>query len=288
MKKKQKQLILPYLLIVPTLISCGVFKFYPFLKTIISSFSVTDEFGAWIGWAGTVFWKMMFTDAAFWQTLTTTLKYALLTFVGTFVIAMIFAMLSTKKTKFGKVSQMLYALPIAVAHSTSSVIFLFVFKGEGGLLNSWLGTDVAWLTKADTAFWAVVVVTIWTHISGSFLYLLAGFRGVSEDILEAATVDGANSFVRAVKIMIPMASPQIFYVLFLNIISAMGVFTQVKLLTGGGPSGATTSLMYEIYLRAVKFGEYEYACCVSIVTFLIIFIFTRIQFAFEKKMVYYQ
>lgn len=288
MKKKQKQLVFPYFLILPTIISCVIFKFYPFLKTIISSFSVTDEFGAWKGWAGITFWEMMFMDSSFWQILVTTLEYALITFVGTFVIAMILAMLSTKKTKFGKVSQMLYALPIAIAHSTSSVIFLFVFKGEGGLLNSWLGTDIGWLIKPDTAFWAVAVVTVWTHISGSFLYLLAGFRGVSEDILEAATVDGANSFIKAVKIMIPMASPQIFYVLFLNIISALGVFTQVKLLTGGGPSGSTTSLMYEIYLRAVKFGEYEYACCVSIVAFLIIFVFTRIQFAFEKKMVYYQ
>lgn len=288
MNKKHKKLLLPYFLIVPTLVSCLIFKFYPFLKTIISSFSITDQFGGWLGWAGTFFWEMMFKDDSFWQILGTTLGYAVITFIGTFVIAMILAMLSTKKTKFGKVSQMLYALPIAIAHSTSSVIFLFVFKGEGGLLNSWLGTDIGWLIKEDTAFWVVAVVTVWTHISGSFLYLLAGFRGVSEDILEAAIVDGANSVTRAVKIMIPMASPQIFYVLFLNIISALGVFTQVKLLTGGGPSGSTTSLMYEIYLRAVKFGEYEYACCVSIVTFLIIFLFTRIQFAFEKKMVYYQ
>ena len=143
---------------------------------------------------------MMFQDETFWQTLVVTLKFAVVIFIGTFFFAMLFALLSTKKSKLGKVSQMLYALPIAIAHATSSVIFRFAVKTDGGLLNSWLGTDIAWIQQENTAFWVVSVVTIWTHISGSYLYLLAGFRGVSEDIQEAAIVDGANGFTRAVKI----------------------------------------------------------------------------------------
>ena len=287
-KKKKKVRLLPYLLMLPTFVGAGVFSFYPFFKTILSSFSFTDEFGSWQKWAGTTYWRMMFNDSDFFKILKFTLSFAVVIFIGTFGIAMLLALLSTKKSKIGKVSQMLYALPIAIAHATSSVIWMFGFKTDGGLLNSWLGTNIAWTTEKDTAFWVVAVVTIWTHISGSFLYLLAGFRGVSEDIQEAAIVDGANGFVRAVKIMIPMASPQIFYVLFLNILGAMKTFTQVKLLTSGGPAGTTTTMMYEIYLRAIRYGEYEYACCLAIVLFLIIFIITRIQFFCEKKFVFYQ
>jgi len=288
MNKKGKHTVLPYLLVLPTVIGCVVFAFYPFFKTILSSFSFTDQFGAWKGWAGTVFWEMMFSDAAFWQVLVTTLKFALWIFIGTFAIAMILALLCTKKTKMGKVSQMLYALPIAVAHATSSVIWGFFFKTDSGLLNSWLGTDIAWRSQEDTAFMVVVVITVWTHISGSFLYLLAGFRGVPEDVLESAIVDGANGFTRAIKIMIPMASSQIFFVLFLNILSALKAFTQIRLVTMGGPGRSTTTIMYEIYKRAVDYGEYEYACALAIVLFLIIFAITRIQFAFEKKFVHYQ
>ena len=288
MKKKKKVRALPYLLMLPTFVGAALFSFYPFYKTILSSFSFTNEFGEWQSWSGTTYWNMMFTDAGFIQILKFTLLLAVVVFIGTFGFAMLLALLTTKRTNLGKAVQMLYALPIAIAHATSSVIWLFIFKSDGGLLNSWLGTDISWTTNKDTAFWVVSVVTIWTHISGSFLYLLAGFRGVSEDIQEAAIVDGANGFTRAVKIMLPMASPQIFYVLFLNIIGAMECFTQAKLLTGGGPAGSTTTLMYEIYLRAIRYGEYEYACCLSIVLFLIIFLLTRIQFLCEKKFVFYQ
>lgn len=288
MKKWKKVRVLPYLLMLPTFLGAIIFTFYPFSKTILSSFSFTNEFGEWQSWAGITYWKMMFTDASFLQTVKFTLLLAVVVFIGTFGMAMLLALLCTKKTRLGKAVQMLYALPIAIAHATSSVIWLFIFKADGGLLNSWLGTDISWTTNKDTAFWVVSIVTIWTHISGSFLYLLAGFRGVSKDVQEAAIVDGAGGFTRAVKIMLPMASPQIFFVLFLNIIGAMECFTQAKLLTGGGPAGSTTTLMYEIYLRAIRYGEYEYACCLSIVLFLIIFLLTRIQFLCEKKFVFYQ
>lgn len=288
MKKKREMKLLPYLLVVPTIIGAGLFSFYPFFKTILSSFSFTDQFGSWKGWAGLTFWKMMFEDEGFWDVFAITMKFATVIFIGTFIIAMLFALLSIKRSKVGKVYQMLYALPIAVAHATSSVIFSFMFKTDGGLLNSWLGTNIAWKQQADAAFWMVSFVTIWTHISGSYIYLLAGFRGVPEDIQEAAIVDGANGFTRAVKIMMPLASSQIFFVLFLNILSSIKAFTQIRLLTMGGPAGATTTFMWEIYKKAIDYGEYEYACCLSIVVFLIIFVITRIQFAFENKFVHYQ
>ncbi len=288
MKKKKKVRILPFLLILPTVIGVCTFSFYPFVKTIISSFSFTDEYGTWLKWAGLTYWKMMFKDPDFWRILTFTLVFSTVVFVGTFGIAMLLALVSTKRTRYGKISQMMYALPIAIAHATSSVIWLFIFKTDGGLLNSWLGTNISWTTEKATAFWVVAVVTIWTHISGSFLYLLAGFRGVPNEIQEAAILDGASWFTRAVKIMIPMASPQIFYVMFLTILGSAKTFTQSKLLTSGGPAGSTTTLMYEIYMRATRYGEYEYACCLAIVLFLIVFLITRIQFLCEKKLVFYQ
>ena len=101
-------------------------------------------------------------------------------------------------------------------------------------------------------------------------------------------LDGASYVTRAFKILIPMASPQIFFVVFTNILSAVKTFTQIRMLTFGGPQDATRTLMFEIYYKGIELGEYESACCLSIVMFLIIFIITRIQFLFEKKLVHYQ
>lgn len=287
MNKKNKSTLLPYLLLLPVITASVIFSFYPFFKTIISSVTFTDVNGSWIKWAGTMFWEMMFTNQDFWMILGTTMKFAVVTFIGTFAMAMFLAMLSVKRNKLGKVYQMLYALPVAIASAISSVIWKSFFSANG-ILNSWLGTNISWMVDVDRSFWVVSIVTIWCHIAGSYIYLLAGFRGVSDDLLEAAMIDGAGWWTRALKIMIPMASPQIFFVLFVNIVNALKTFTQIKLLTAGGPAKTTTTIMYDIYVRTVELGEYEYACCLSLVLFVLIFLITRIQFVLEKKFVYYQ
>lgn len=287
-KKKKKVKLLPYLFFMPTMIGCVVFSFYPFFKTIVSSFSFTTEYGEWLGWSGTVFWEFMFKNEEFWQIVKTTLVFAVMNFALTFSLAMFLALLSVKRSRFGRIYQTLFALPMAIASATATSAWRFILRTDGGLLNTWLGTEINWLVDERTALWVVAVVTAWTHVASSYLFLLAGFRGVSEDVQEAAIVDGASSFKRAIKIVIPMASPQIFFVLFLNIITAIKTFTQIKLMTYGGPAGSTTTLMYEVYVRVIEHGEYEYACCVAIVLFLLIFLATRIQFFFEKKLVHYQ
>ena len=288
-KKTLSTKLLPYLLLLPICTSVAIFSFYPFIKTIISSFSVTDEFGRWIKWAGTTFWRMMIESKTdyFWKMVWTTLIFAAMNFAMTITLAMVLALLSARKTRFSRLYQTLFALPMAVASATASIVWKFILNSEGGLLNTWLGTSIDWLNNPRIAIWMVAVVTSWCHVGYSYLFLLAGFRGVPEDVQEAAIVDGAGGFRRAVRIMIPMASPQIFFVVFLNIISALKTFTQINLMTNGGPAGATTTLMYGIYWRIYK-GEYEAACCLSIVLFLVIFLFTRIQFLFEKKLVHYQ
>ena len=288
--KKRKIDLLPYLLILPTFVGITIFSFWPFLKTVICSFSVTDQFGEWIRWEGLYFWKELFVGekGLFGTMMLNTIVFAIMNFVFTFTAGLMLALLCVKKGKFRKVYQTIYALPIAISSATASIMCQFIFRGNGGLMNVWTGIDIDWLKDERTALLILSIITSWAHVGTAFLLLLAGFRGVSEDIQEAAIVDGAGGFTRAVKIMIPMASPQIFYVVFTNILTAIKTFTQIRLLTFGGPRDATRTLMYQIYVKGADAGEYEYACCASVVMFLLIFIITRIQFKFEDKLVHYQ
>ena len=290
MKKQKLTILLPYLFLIPTFAGIAVFGFYPFLKTIISSFSLTDQYGEWIKWAGTYFWKKMTTyeSGIFWKMLGTTLMFSGLNFLFTFSAGMFLALLCVKKGKMNRLYQTIYALPIAISSVAASVMWSFIFKGNGGLMNTWLGVGTDWLRNEDTALVVVSFITSWCHVGTSFLLLLAGFRSVPMDVQEAAMLDGASYVTRAFKILIPMASPQIFFVVFTNILSAVKTFTQIRMLTFGGPQDATRTLMFEIYYKGIELGEYESACCLSIVMFLIIFIITRIQFLFEKKLVHYQ
>lgn len=285
-EKWDKNYGVAYLLLIPSIISLFVFCYYPFLKTIINSFSVTDSIGRFIKFAGLSNWERMGSDVHFIPILKRTFLYAVLNFVLTFFPAMFFALLSARTEKGSRVYQTLYALPMAIASATIAIVWGFLM-GKNGLLSEVLNKEVSLLTQESTALYAIAFLSSWGHIAGNYLYLMVGFRNVPDDLIEASRIDGAGWWVRTFRIMIPMASPQIFFVLFTSIIGAFKTFTQIKLLTNGGPAGSTTTLMYWLYEK-YNLGQMSYCACVSLVLFLVIFLVTRIQFAFEKKMVFYQ
>ncbi len=287
--KKKKVSLTPYLLLLLPLILVGVFSYYPFVKTIISSFSRTTEIGSWLGWAGLSNWKLILEDRAFWSIIGNTFKFAGVILVVSLTVSMTFALLADScRGKGRRLVQTLYALPLVISSAPASLIWRFMYRGEGGIINAILGTERAWLLEPETALYAVAFVTAWSQIASSSILLLAGFRGVSDDLLEAATLDGAGPVMKAIKIKIPIASPQIFYVIFLKLITAFKAFAQIRLLTGGGPAGSSTTLMFKVYERGTASGYFEMACCYSVILFVIIFVATRIQFMLEKKFVHYQ
>lgn len=244
--KKRQGRFLPYLLIAPAIILFLIFTYYPFIKAIILSFSLTDKNGNVAKWVGISNWIRVLSKSSFWEVVGITLKMALINLFFTFLIAMIFALLANKKVRFSKIYQTMYA------------------------------------------FWAVCAMTTWMHVGVSFIFLLVGFRNVPEELLESARLDGAGPIRRIRHIIIPIASPQIFFVLFLNIANSFRSFAQIKLLTGGGPANQTKNLIYYIYENAIINGRFETACVQAIFLFILIFIVTKIQFALEKRMVHYQ
>ena len=279
---------LPYLLILPAMALFTMFVFYPFIKTIVLSFAVTNKSGEFAAWVKFANWVRVLKNKNFWNVVLITLKMAGINLVFTFTIAMVFALMATKKVRFSKIYQTMYALPMAIASSPAASVFLFIYRQKNGILNSILGTEIAWTNEMPYAVWAVCAMTIWMHIGTSFIFLLVGFRNVPEDLLESAMLDGAGLLRRIKDIIIPLASPQIFFVLFLSIGSSFKTFAQIRLLTGGGPANNTKNLIYYIYENAIINGRFETACVQAIVLFLLIFLFTRIQFALEKRMVHYQ
>ncbi len=286
--KKKKFSMYPYIFILPAIALMGLFTIYPFIRTIVLSFALTNKMGNFSSWVGLRNWTRVLKKESFWSIVVTSLKMAGVNLVLTFSIAMIFALMANKKVRFSKLYQTMYALPMAIASSPAAAIFIFIYRQKNGLLNNLLGTDISWLNEPSTAIWAVCAVTIWMHIGSSFIFLLVGFRNVPEDLLESAYLDGANSFQRIRKIILPIASPQIFFVLFLSVNSSFKTFAQIKLLTGGGPADSTMNLVYDIYKKALIDQRFETACVEAIFLFLMLFLLSRIQFALEDKVVHYQ
>ena len=284
---RERGRLTPYLLLLPSMALFAMFTFWPFLKTIILSFSYTDKKGDFVKWAGIRNYIRVITSSTFPKIMGNTLLFALLVGVFTLLVAMLLALLSASREKGSRLYEVMYSLPMAMASAPAASIFIFLMRKDGGLINQMLGTDISWLRDPKWALLAVAFVTVWLSIGASYIFLLVGFRNVPEDLLESARLDGAGPVRRAFSVLIPVASPQIFFVVFLNISNAFKAFGQIKLLTEGGPNNATNTLIYSMYKNALLNGRYETACVQAVFLFLIIFIVTRAQHALEERTVFY-
>ena len=282
----------PYLLLLPCMFIFIVFVFYPFSKTIVYSFSLTNSRGVPVEWVGFENYLKLFSGVRFLESLKLTLIFAPMVGFPTLIIAYFLAALAHERSRYkgiGRTYETMFSLPMAVASAPAAAIwFMILSSGRNGILNHILGTEIRWLLDGRFALMSVGIVTVWLNLGTSFIFLLTGFRNVPEEIIESARIDGAGYFRRLFRIITPVASPQIFFVVFLNIIISFQAFAQIRLLTQGGPSYATNVLVYTIYQSAIRDSRFETAFAQSIVLFIIILFLTILQFKAEKRMVHYQ
>lgn len=278
----------PYLLLLPSVVLFFTFTHYPFFKSIFLSFSVTNRRGEFTKWVGFANWIRMLQKNEFWKIVWVTIKFAGINLITTLSIALLFSLLAAPRRRGGRVYELLYALPMAIASAPTAAIWTFLFKQQGGILNWLLGTSYAWTQETATALIACAIVNVWMNVGASFIFLLVGFRNVPEELMESATIDGAGPLRKVVHVQLPLASPQIFFVVFLSIITSFTAFAPIRLLTNGGPANSTTTLIYSVYKNAIINGRFESACVYAVMLFILVFVITRIQFFFERKTVHYQ
>ena len=287
MSRKKKWEWTPYLLLLPSAVIFGGFVFLPFFKNIYTSLTLTDAVGNPIKFVGFRNYIRILTSEEFRSTILRTFRFALMVGIPAFLIGMVLALAATEHRRGSRIYETMYTIPLVIAAAPASVIWSLIFAPHAGILNYLLGTDYAWLAEPDKAMQCVAIVTIWTGLGMNVIFLLTGFRNVPAELTESAQIDGAGYFSRLYHIVIPIASPQIFFVIFYNLILSFQTFAQIRLLTNGGPYQSTRTLIWSIYEEAFRNTRFDYACVQSVVLFLIVFILTRIQFLFEKKGVNY-
>jgi sn-glycerol 3-phosphate transport system permease protein len=145
-----------------------------------------------------------------------------------------------------------------------------------------------WLIQPTTAIIAVAITTIWLTLGTNIIVLLAGLQGIPEEIYEAARLDGARGTRMFTRITVPMVSPSLFFLLVVDSVAVLQAFTQIHLLTRGGPVDATRTLVYSIYLDAFQNFQFGFASAESVVLFVLIMTLTIIQFRFVERRVHYQ
>lgn len=290
MRKKQ-QALWGLALISPWLIGFLIFTAGPMLTSLYLSFCKYDLHT--LTFVGGKNYEVLLTrDPLFYKSLTNTMLYVLFSVPLGLTGSLLIAVLLNQKVKGLPIFRTMFYLPSLVPAVASSLVWLWVFHPDAGILNyglSKLGIKgPAWLMDPKTALSSLVLMSLWGIGGGRMLIFLAGLQGISDELYEAAQLDGAKGWASFRHITLPMLSPTIFFNLILGIIGSFQVFTSAYIMTGGGPDNAT--LMYVLYLynNAFRYFKLGKASAMAWILFAILLAFTLVQFKNASKWVYYE
>jgi multiple sugar transport system permease protein len=185
-----------------------------------------------------------------------------------------------------------YFFPLLIAHTYVAVIWQFLYQRDTGVINYYLSllgiAPISWLGSAAWVLPSVIIMDVWKNTGFAMIIFLAGLQNIPKDYYEAARLDGAKAVQLFLRITFPLLSPTIFFVLVIFMIGAIQVFDTIIVLTGGGPGDASKSVVIYIYEQAFQNFDLGYASTVAMTLFVIILIFTLLQFWFSRRWVHYE
>lgn len=280
---------LPYLFLLPAAVILVVFLFLPLAYAFVLSFT---DFNALVPaqWLGFANYERLVTDPVFWKTLRNTVIYLAGVVPALVIFPLLLAVLVNGSLPGIAFFRAAYYLPVVISMVVAGLMWKWIFA-ENGLLNyllglvvPWLATHpVAWLSRPETALAAVMVVTIWKGLGYYMVIYLAGLQTIPTDIYESAAIDGANRWQALWRLTVPMLWPSITFVAIVSSISALKTFTEIYVMTDGGPLNSSTTVVYYLYQQSFQNLNMGYANAIGMVLFVLILVFSILNVrAFEK------
>lgn len=260
---------------------------YPTVQMFIMSMTNAPLIGsgAWVGFDNFI---SLFSDRLFIKSAINTFYFVALTVIPTTFIGLIIALLIHRLR--GSLQSLVLAsffLPYILPVSVVTQIWQWVLDPQFGvaqsLIEPTLGRKVAVFAEIGWAMPAIALITIWWTSGFNILLFLAGLRSISKDYYEAADLDAASPFRQLTHITLPLLRPVIALVLTIQLILQLKIFDQVYLITRGGPANTTLVLVEYVYKEAFQLNKGGYAAAVSVVLFLVIVVFSSLQFLLLGK-----
>jgi raffinose/stachyose/melibiose transport system permease protein len=277
----------PWLLALPGLAALFAFHFVPI--AVGSYYAFTDWNGlTHASWVGLDNFREIVADqsarGALWHTLALT---------GCFVVAvnaigLTLALALNRAVKTRHFLRALFFAPVALSPLAIAFVWQWIFTYQGALnrvladvgLGSWRR---AWLGDPSTALWSIVVVMVWQFSGLAMVLYLAGLQGISEDVYEAALVDGASNFLLLRKIVMPLLAPAITVSATITLIIGLRAFDQVMALTQGGPVDATETLATQIYKQTFFLGRFGYGAAFALILTVLVAALALTQLALLRR-----
>lgn len=227
-----------------------------------------------------------FKDAEFWGSMGLTLKYVLLSVVLVNAVAFLLAYALTNGLKGQKFFRVGFFTPNLLGGVVLGFIWQFVFSRvlvNMGQSTGWGIFSASWLGDPNKAFWSLVIVTVWQLSGYMMLIYIAGFTGLSHDVLEAASIDGATGLQKMKSVILPLMVPSFVICLFFTLSRAFMVYDVNLTLTGGEPYGTTRLVAMHVYEKAFTSRQYGMGQAEALILFVIVASISGLQIYLGKK-----
>ena len=290
-EREIRQFLLGMAFLIPSLIVFVVFVFYPVARSIYLSTYLTDPLGRPSVFIGTEIYTDLLRDPLFLNSIWVSIKLTLLIVPALIVLALALAVLANRALRGIGFFRFLYASTISISTAIASTIFLLMFSFQIGTINYLLDLvgiqPVPWLLSPEWAPVSIAIATIWSTLGFTFIVLLSGMQGIPEELYESAALDGAHGWSLFRHITIPLLSPTLFFLIVVSTIAVFQAFTQIYVMTKGGPSDSTYSIVYSIYEEAFIRFQFGSASAQAVILFIIMLSLTIIQFQVIERRVHY-
>lgn len=272
----------PYLFVAPILLLALIFYIVPIARSLDLSLHrwiiISGRDPEWVGLEN---YRQLLSDRRFLISFRNTWVFSLGVVPLGVSISLLLAVLLDLDIRARAFFRAAVFLPVIMPMVVVAMVWGFLFSAYGGVFNQmlgWLGyAPVRWLSMPDTAMNAIIVTSLWKTVGFNMIVFLAALQGIPQEYHEAAAIDGAGPWRRFRFVTLPLLRPAILFALVIATIGSFQVFTQVFVMTQGGPAFSTSTLVYYIYHSAFENFRMGYASAVAIVLFALLLVLTAAQ-----------
>jgi raffinose/stachyose/melibiose transport system permease protein len=287
--KKLKSAITIGLFVAPALIVYSVYVLYPILTTLMYSFYEWDGMGVGV-FVGLQNYIDLLSDAIFWKSLTNNAWVVLTSVFAQIPLGLIMALMLFAPIKGIKVFSSIYFFPFLMSTVAVGLLWVLMFDPINGMINQLINLfgfeNVAWLSQANTALFAVLLVIVWQFAPFYMILFKAAIVGIPEDLYEAAEIDGASAITKFFHITLPLLMPTIVSSSILAIVGSLKAFDIFYIMTGGGPNHGTELLGTYMFKQAFINFNMGYASAIAFIMFfiaLLVTILIQVMDYYRKK-----
>jgi len=290
-RQRRQEAVWGFLCVMPAVLGFLLWQLGPIVASLLIAFTDWRIAGTpnWIGL--TNFEQMFASDRLFPLSLRVTTLYTLGSVPLSMIFAFALAVLLNQKIRGLPIFRTIFYVPAVVPLVASSVLWLWIFNPQFGLLNAVLAPlglpKLQWIYDPGSVIPSLILMSLWV-VGPMMIIFLAGLQGVPRQLYEAVEVDGGTAWHRLWHITIPLITPTILFNLILSIIGTMQTFIQPYIMTGGGPNNASLFYVLYIYRKAFQESQMGYASALAWVLFVVIAVLSFLVFRSSSRWVYYE